>query len=145
MLPGMYSRRMAAAAIVTPPPTTDVQVLDGYLNEYAAGTDNAVLVATYGSSGLCAYTGDIKPANYNWLLSGVASDYEIYFSYSVIQGSIPSGGPFNTWLNLASNRGVSTTRSTTGENEISISATIRPVGGGPASTGSLYFLAAKNT
>jgi len=140
MLPGMGSRLMKQAASVG---ASGVHLEDGYYNVYVA-SGTATVSATFGSSGTVGNVGG--PANYAWLVSGAAADYDIRATYVNVNGSNPSGGPYSTWLNLASNRGFSSSRSTTGENENTLTVSIALAGTGvPIATCTLSFLVQNNT
>jgi hypothetical protein len=62
------------------------------------------------------------PATYNWLLSGVASGYEL--RADLVSGDTPSGS-LGTWLNLATNRTYTLSRTTLGSKACTLDLSIR--------------------
>ena len=145
MHPGMYSRRIKGAAGGGGGGGA-VRVDGGNYSSYDT-TGNPSVSVSFGNSGLCtsyAANGGEAPANYTWLLTGVAADYEIYATNTNTSGSAASG-TFGTWLPLSTSRSWSSTRSTTGENINTVTITIRPISGGAGVTADHYFQVAKNT
>lgn len=79
----------------------------------------------------------------SYILAGNAADYDIYFEKT---SGIISSGTVNTWLNLATSRSWSCSRSTVGTNAATATVYLRPAGGGTTlNTCSVYLEATKES
>lgn len=101
-----------------------VNLDDGAYQDAVIDPDNASVAFTVGSAGTVVATGD---PGYTWLLSGVNSDYDV--KVDATSGSF-SSGTTGTWLNLATGRTWTRTRTVFGTSEVFATVRIRRVSDG---------------
>lgn len=92
--------------------------------EIAIDPANALVTLTAEASGMMVGTGG---ASYAWLLSGLASAYEIRADVS--SGSL-SSGTTGSWLNMGTDRSWTVSRTTLGTNSCTLQFQIRRVSDG---------------